>query len=213
MGAEIAKDFLWSGRDKNRITQTQKQSLLVLSPHVLFVSRYSMSLYCCLDTRRDTEEKTLRWKNKTHTHTHTHIHTKGRENKEKLIAEKKVDQVGIWETPGIWETIESLEGITFILQKDNKTHHLRNKEILRTIKPQKPAKVTLDNAQISSIRDGGMNMRAYPAKYVTLQQYFSHPSLVIYFFPTPPIKLKLGLQIGVKLLITTHLDQSNYLAN
>jgi hypothetical protein len=31
--------------------------------------------------------------------------------------------------------------------------------------------------------------------------------LVIYFFPTPPIKLKLGLQIA------THMYQSNYLAN
>jgi hypothetical protein len=27
------------------------------------------------------------------------------------------------------------------------------------------------------------------AQYVTLQKHFSHPSLVIYFFPTPPIKL------------------------
>jgi hypothetical protein len=33
------------------------------------------------------------------------------------------------------------------------------------------------------------------------------------FFPTPPIKLKLGFQIGGRLLIATHLDQSNYLAN
>jgi hypothetical protein len=32
------------------------------------------------------------------------------------------------------------------------------------------------------------------AQYVTLQQYFSHPRLVIYFFTTSPIKLKLGLQ-------------------
>jgi hypothetical protein len=32
------------------------------------------------------------------------------------------------------------------------------------------------------------------AQSVTLQQYFSHPSLVIYFFPTTPIKLKLELQ-------------------
>ncbi len=39
------------------------------------------------------------------------------------------------------------------------------------------------------------------------------PSLVIYFFPIAPIKLKLGLQIGGKLLIATHLDQSNYLTN
>jgi hypothetical protein len=48
---------------------------------------------------------------------------------------------------------------------------------------------------------------------VSLQKYFSHASLVLYFFPTPPIKLQLGLQIGGRLLIATHLDQSNYLAN
>jgi hypothetical protein len=42
---------------------------------------------------------------------------------------------------------------------------------------------------------------------VTLQKYFSHPSLVIYFFPTPPIKLKLGLQM------VGRLDQSIYMAN
>ncbi len=28
------------------------------------------------------------------------------------------------------------------------------------------------------------------------QKYFSHPSLVIYIFATPPIKLKLGQQIS-----------------
>ncbi len=37
--------------------------------------------------------------------------------------------------------------------------------------------------------------------------------LFFYLFPTPPIKLKLGLHIGQRLLIGTHLDQSNYLAN
>jgi hypothetical protein len=42
---------------------------------------------------------------------------------------------------------------------------------------------------------------------VLCHKKFSHPSLIIYFFPTPPIKLKLGLQIGGR-LITTHLDQS-----
>ncbi len=41
-----------------------------------------------------------------------------------------------------------------------------------------------------------------------LGQYFSHPSLVFYhLLPTPSIKLKLGLQIGGRLLlIATHLD-------
>ncbi len=37
--------------------------------------------------------------------------------------------------------------------------------------------------------------------------------LLTYFFPTPPISLKMGVQIGGRLLIATHLDQSNYLAN
>jgi hypothetical protein len=37
--------------------------------------------------------------------------------------------------------------------------------------------------------------------------------LVTNFFPTPPIKWKLGLQVGGRLLLATHLDQSNYLAN
>ncbi len=40
------------------------------------------------------------------------------------------------------------------------------------------------------------------------------PSKFIYLFiPTPPIKLKLGLQIGGSLLIANHLDQSLWLAN
>jgi hypothetical protein len=46
------------------------------------------------------------------------------------------------------------------------------------------------------------------AQYVTLQKYFSHPSLVIYFLSTPTIKLMLGYQIGGGLLIANHLDQS-----
>jgi hypothetical protein len=37
--------------------------------------------------------------------------------------------------------------------------------------------------------------------------------LVTYFFPTTPMKLKLGIQLGGRLLIATHFDQSNYLAN
>jgi hypothetical protein len=36
---------------------------------------------------------------------------------------------------------------------------------------------------------------------VTLQKYFSHPSTVILLFPTPPMKLKLGLQISAKKLL------------
>jgi hypothetical protein len=38
------------------------------------------------------------------------------------------------------------------------------------------------------------------AQYVTLQKFFSHPSLVIYFSVTPPIRLKLPKyrQVGKK---------------
>ncbi len=37
--------------------------------------------------------------------------------------------------------------------------------------------------------------------------------LVANFFPTPEIKLKLGLQVGGRLLLATHLDQSNSVTN
>jgi hypothetical protein len=37
--------------------------------------------------------------------------------------------------------------------------------------------------------------------------------LITFFFPTPPIKLKLRLQIGRRSVIASHLDQSNYVAN
>jgi len=46
----------------------------------------------------------------------------------------------------------------------------------------------------------GKNKDTSSAQYVTLQKYFSHPSLVIYFFATPAVKLKLGQQIGGGLL-------------
>jgi hypothetical protein len=35
--------------------------------------------------------------------------------------------------------------VTFVLQKDDKTDHLRNKENFRTIKPQEPLKLAIDN--------------------------------------------------------------------
>jgi hypothetical protein len=41
----------------------------------------------------------------------------------------------------------------------------------------------------------------------------SHADLVIYLFSTPPIKLKLGLQIDGRRKIATYLDQSNYVTN
>jgi hypothetical protein len=50
-----------------------------------------------------------------------------------------------------------------------------------------------------SKENGGI--RASP-KVLSMQpcKKFSHPSLIIYFIPTPPIKLKLGLQIGGRLI-------------
>jgi hypothetical protein len=42
---------------------------------------------------------------------------------------------------------------------------------------------------------------------VTLEISFSHPSLVIYLFATPPIKFKLGQQIRGGLLTANHLEQ------
>jgi hypothetical protein len=41
---------------------------------------------------------------------------------------------------------------------------------------------------------------------VNLRIFFSHPSLVLYSFATPPIKLKMGQQIGGGLLRANHLD-------
>jgi hypothetical protein len=46
------------------------------------------------------------------------------------------------------------------------------------------------------------------AQYVTQQRKFSRQNSVIYFFSTLPIRLKLGLHIGVRLRMTNHLDQS-----
>jgi hypothetical protein len=48
---------------------------------------------------------------------------------------------------------------------------------------------------------------------VTTCQNISQPSLVIYIFATPPIKMKLGVLIGRGLIVGNHLDQSLWLAN
>jgi hypothetical protein len=50
------------------------------------------------------------------------------------------------------------------------------------------------------------------AQYVNLQKCFSHSSLVLCFFPTPPIKLKLGLQIARRQLIVTHPETNKKLS-
>jgi hypothetical protein len=50
------------------------------------------------------------------------------------------------------------------------------------------------------------------AHYVTAKIFLASKFSYL-LFPNPPLKLKLALQKGWKLLIGTHLDQSNYLAN
>jgi hypothetical protein len=49
--------------------------------------------------------------------------------------------------------------------------HLRNKEIIRTTKPQTPVKLSIDNAQLSSNRDIGMNMRHSPIRIMSIPAY------------------------------------------
>jgi hypothetical protein len=49
------------------------------------------------------------------------------------------------------------------------------------------------------------------AQFVDPEKYFSHPSLSYLLFSTAILKLKLGLQIGGRVLIAT--NKSNYLAN
>jgi len=61
---------------------------------------------------------------------------------------------------------------------------------------------------LSALRASPAVLSMWPCKNISHIQV-----LVTFFFPTPPIKLKLGLQTGGSLLIATHLDQSNYLAN
>jgi hypothetical protein len=108
-------------------------------------------------------------------------------NTQKRTARKNIDQVGKFqEAPHLqdsiqthseyskcwnsktenflyWATLESslresLEA-PFILRKDIKTDHQRDKEIFRTTKPQKPVKLTIDNSQLNNNRDIAMNMR------------------------------------------------------
>jgi hypothetical protein len=51
-------------------------------------------------------------------------------------------------------------------------------------------------------------------QYVTLHKYLSRPSFSYYqLFSNPTHKTKTGLQVGSRLLIATHLNQSSYLGN
>ncbi len=66
-----------------------------------------------------------------------------------------------------------------------------------------------NNAQVKSSKNISI-----AAQYTTLHEYFSHPSSVFFvFFPTAAIKLKLGLQIGGRILMATDVDGSNYVVN
>jgi hypothetical protein len=55
--------------------------------------------------------------------------------------------------------------------------------------------ILLEHLQQCSVRDS--------------EKIFLHQSIVIYFFPTPLINLKLALQIGGRVLIPTQMDQTN----
>jgi len=60
---------------------------------------------------------------------------------------------------------------------------------------------------IGFIRASTQTLSMWPGKNI------SHITVLdTNFFPIPPIKLKLGLHVDERLLIATHLDQSNYLA-
>ncbi len=66
-----------------------------------------------------------------------------------------------------------------------------------------------DNQPVSQSISRGAELRVCDWPKMFLTSKFSY-----LLFSTPPIKLKLGLQqIGERLLIATHLDKSNYLAN
>jgi hypothetical protein len=79
------------------------------------------------------------------------------------------------------------------------------KSTVKQLCKQEPASMNAStiNKTIASVKHKNISSSPW---YVPLQEYLSHPSLVIYFFTTPPIKLKLGLQIGGRLLIANHLD-------
>jgi len=61
---------------------------------------------------------------------------------------------------------------------------------------------------ISVLRASPPTLSMRPCKNI------SHTELLVTkFFPTPPVKLRLGLQVGGTLLIENHLDLSTYLTN
>jgi hypothetical protein len=50
-----------------------------------------------------------------------------------------------------------------LFRRTTRLNHLRNKENFRTTKLQKPVKLSIDNIQLSSIRDIGKKLRQYKA--------------------------------------------------
>jgi hypothetical protein len=63
------------------------------------------------------------------------------------------------------------------------------------------------NSGLSVVRFSPMVLSIWPYRNIAHIQV-----LITFFFSTSPIKLILRLQIGERILIATHLDQSNYLA-
>jgi hypothetical protein len=62
-----------------------------------------------------------------------------------------------------------------LFRRTTRLHHLRKKEIYRTTKLQKPVKLSIDNIQMSSIRDIGKKLKQYKAC-----QYWHNPVENIY---------------------------------
>jgi len=76
--------------------------------------------------------------------------------------------------------------------------HLSSYPQKLTISSNSKYQPTSNQDNLTTERDTNTESIPSSAQYVTLQKYFSHPSLVIYFSPTLPIKLKLRLrkQVG-----------------
>jgi len=81
-----------------------------------------------------------------------------------------------------------------------------------------PACLVLVSSRFQNFHSGLFIVLGLRASTQTLSMWpyksISHITVLLTnCFPTPPIKLKLGQRVEERLLIATHFDQSNYLAN
>ncbi len=93
---------------------------------------------------------------------------------------------------------------------------IKIKEYIKPVKHQFKKHIKYENMNKSKIHlKPWFDLRTSPAMLgmQPLRKCFSHPSLDMYSFATPPIKPKLRQQIGGGLLIANHLNQSLWWAN